>query len=825
MKSYEFMSNIIDRDSESDEIKNDLQNTFCNKVRIIYANSAIGKSTLSKKILEKCKNENRHIISVKTNPENTTTNASDWIYIDRIFEAFNQYFESDTSHKEFSFNEYIANTKDKALKKQIYQNIIDKIFECKNKKDFILVFLYYHVMKLLKLKEFDSQNIKDETTYNSRMIKARYIQYIFTNINMILVIDNLQNFDNISWGFFLNWLNMTKNNNHYIILEYTLSSKHTFENMFQLMEQIRETGTQVVYSELEELSPEHVIDVVEHHFQNKPQDLDFNINLLKHYKFEAKGNLRQLIDYTIGYTPEKKDCPSPTFNNLFEINSTSKYIFAILINCNGEISLKLLQELLRQMNISLDSMNVAFNELKSKEMIDIIDPKVVIMHASLIDVWKNNCTLFYEFNSLAFAKLESYFFNILHSDAKETERDYAWLILLQLYATYDPYKIQTLLSEISEKIIKQLSPVNTWKYLSLLINETKENIGSLESIYFQILQICFEIELYNEGYSCLCLMEKSINIFTNTKLLLFKSMYLSALDRHHENIILYEKFLPLLEINSRAYFNLNLIVLCSFRSLNDCSKCLAIHDELFKKRKFMNTYEYSIFMRLTNIYLPDNKAAIYARKSILTFHKLGNNVQEAKSMITYAKLLSGLGYGRKANKLILKAEQLLSDKYIGRHMIYSNQAAFLLMQGKSGDNIWFLLNQAESSAIVPYDKLGIVVNKLVWCYENRRYDLLDLLIAKTNHLIPLEPDEHIHVLIYYNLYLIYQQKGEHVLASKYYDMAYNNRDKCKYIKARFENINSKEMKHRLKFPWHICYLSFWTYDLDFNNFSSSFASD
>ena len=101
------------------------------------------------------------------------------------------------------------------------------------------------------------------------MIKARYIQYIFTNINMILVIDNLQNFDNISWGFFLNWLNMTKNNNHYIILEYTLSSKHTFENMFQLMEQIRETGTQVVYSELEELSPEHVIDVVEHHFQNK----------------------------------------------------------------------------------------------------------------------------------------------------------------------------------------------------------------------------------------------------------------------------------------------------------------------------------------------------------------------------------------------------------------------------------------------------------------------------------------------------------------------------------------------------------------------------
>lgn len=814
------MSNIIDRDTESDEIKNDLQNIFHNKVRIIYGNSAIGKSTLSKKILEKCKYENRHIISVKTNPENTTTNASDWIYIDRIFEAFNQHFESDYSLKEFSFNKYITRTKDKALKKQIYQNIIDKVIESKSKKDFILVFLYYHVIKLLKLKEFDAQNIMDETTYNSRMIKTRYIQYIFLNLNMILVIDNLQNFDNISWGFFLNWLNMTKNNKHYIILEYTLSSKYTFENMYQLMEQIRETGTQVIYSKLEELSPEYVIDVVEHHFQNKPQDLNFNINLLKHYKYEAKGNLRQLIDYTIGYTPEKTDCPSPTFNNLFAISSTSKYIFAILINCNGEMTLKLLQELLMQMNISLDNMNFAFNELKSKEMIDIKDQKVLIMHASLIDAWKNNSTLFYEFNSLAFAKLETYFLKILHSDAKETERDYAWLILLQLYAAYDPHKIQTLLFEINEKIIKQLSPVNTWKYLSLLIKQTEENICKLESIYFQILQICFEIELYNEGYSCLCLMEKSLNIFTNTKLLLFKSMYLSALDLHYENIILYEKFLPLLEINSRAYFNLNLAVLCSYRSLNDCNKCIAIHDEIYRKRKFMNAYEYAIFMRLTNIYLSDNKSLIYVRKSILTFHKLGNNVQEAKSMITYAKLLSGLGYGHKANKLILKAERLLSNKYIGRHMIYSNQAAFLLMQGKSGDNIWFLLNQAESSAIVPYDKLGIIVNKLVWCYENRRYDFLDLLIAKATHLIPLEPDEHVHVLIYYNLYLIFRQKGEQAFASQYYNMAYSKRDKCKYIKARFENIKSKEMKHRLKFPWHICYLSFWTYDLDFNKFSS-----
>lgn len=820
MKLYKYTLDVVDRDDESDEIKNDLIRSLQTRVHIIYSETAIGKSSLTKKVRQVCQNDSRHIISVKTNPENSTTNASDWVYIDKIFNCINQYFTSSESQHKFSFNNYINNIKDKSLKKLIFENALDHAGAFKSKFDLLFNFLYYWLRKIFHLKEFNSESIADSNSYNSRMIKARYIQYIMLNTNIFLTIDNIQNVDSVSWNFLLNWLNMSKSKRHYIILEYTLSSNYTFEKMLTMIEQISDTGVQISFSELEKLSEEYVVDIVEKHFMHKPQDLEFNINLLKHYRTNSNGNLRQIIDYTIRYTPEKKENKSPTADNLINLHRNSKYIFAILANCNGEIYLQTLKELLYQMQLSEDDISVSLDEMREKEIVNIESQKVSVVHASLIDSWKDNSSSFKEFNTLAYHRMEKYFTNLWYSDSAKGEKDYAWVVLLQLYAEYNPYKIQVLLKEINEKINNHISPSTTWKYLSLLIESSKDKIANLQEMYFQILQICFQMELYEEGYSCLCIMEKYINIFHNTKLLLFKAMYLSALDMHQDNIVLYESFVPLLDKNSRTYFNLNMIVLCSYRSLNNYQKCRTIHKELYSKHKLMNEYDYAIFMRLTNIYLSDDKALKYARKSMRYFSKLNKPDQEAKSIITYSKLLSGLGHNRKAVKLILKAEQLSADIYMGRHMIYNNQAAFLLMQGKYDNNILFLLNQAECSAIVPYDKLSIIVNKLVWSYENSQYDMLDLLTAKAKSLIPTEPDEHVHILIYYNLYLIYKQKGDEEKSNYYYNLAYINRNKCKFVQARFDNTKSKEMKWRLKHPWHVCYLSFWTYDLDADNLLS-----
>lgn len=53
--------------------------------------------------------------------------------------------------------------------------------------------------------------------------------------------------------------------------------------------------------------------------------------------------------------------------------------------------------------------------------------------------------------------------------------------------------------------------------------------------------------------------------------------------------------------------------------------------------------EYAIFLRLTNIYLPNKKALKYAKQSVELLDKHYNVYQKGKSQITYAKLLAGLG--------------------------------------------------------------------------------------------------------------------------------------------------------------------------------------
>ena len=90
MKLYKYTLDVVDRDDESDEIKNDLIRSLQTKVHIIYSETAIGKSSLTKKVRQVCQNDSRHIISAKTNPENSTINASVWVYIDKIFNCINQ---------------------------------------------------------------------------------------------------------------------------------------------------------------------------------------------------------------------------------------------------------------------------------------------------------------------------------------------------------------------------------------------------------------------------------------------------------------------------------------------------------------------------------------------------------------------------------------------------------------------------------------------------------------------------------------------------------------------------------------------------------------
>ena len=81
MKEYGLLDEIIDRENESEKILSAIQNATANEVAFVYSKTAVGKSSLSKKVIEKFNDKNRVLIRVKTNPENNSLKNKEWFFV------------------------------------------------------------------------------------------------------------------------------------------------------------------------------------------------------------------------------------------------------------------------------------------------------------------------------------------------------------------------------------------------------------------------------------------------------------------------------------------------------------------------------------------------------------------------------------------------------------------------------------------------------------------------------------------------------------------------------------------------------------------------
>ena len=261
-----------------------------------------------------------------------------------------------------------------------------------------------------------------------------------------------------------------------------------------------------------------------------------------------------------------------------------------------------------------------------------------------------------------------------------------------------------------------------------------------------------------------------------------------------------------------------LIVLSSYRSLNQIDKCFNIDRILVNDKKFAKMKEYGYYLRLSEMYMSRDKSIINLKRSCKVFKKQKNKKQYGKSLISYAFVSATLGKLNYALKLIKLAEINLKEYTVGAHMFKVNKAAIFLFKHNFGRETWELLEEAEETAVVPFDKLAIIINKLVWCYENEDYTYFNILETQGLQLIEFEPDRNIHGLFYYNMYLLYSQKNNQEKRAHYYSLAQKTTDACKQIYARLNNKPTLETKFALKYKWHVCFLAYWTYDILDNDY-------
>lgn len=808
---------IVDRETESDEIINIIRQNWDKKtVHYIWSETAIGKTSLITKVIEKYDHDNCDIIRIKTKPCNNDDSDTAWYYLQELFDGFTKYFEKmeDENGYALTFENFLNEHNDDSVNRTRLASSLETLFGSDSKKGVLKNICYVALKKLLKLNEYSTDRFKHDTSVESILVRTNYIGYILQKRKVLLIIDNFQNIDNQSLNCFRDWIN-DADSNTYFILEFTHnpnSDKFILQREF-----FAGLGAKVIKTELEPIDKTYIIDIVHRNVKNLSDDIAFNINVVNHYEEVSLGNLRELIDYSATYEQhddtneiENSDNENGTYQILHNIDDNETLaMLSLIIYHKGKVKRKNAEM------IFTPGLNVprAVQELLELNLIEEVGDYYELKHASIIDQWEKHVDEFEQVNTVVYGRIKKYYLEYLKS-SNISESNEAWTRLLYLYSNVEPFEIKGLLPQLESQIIISISPEDSWDYIKQLYDIIREDIVKNKVLLFRLLEICYKLELYANGYEILCFLEYSGQLSQSKLLSLHKLLYLSALDQHEDVVELFENIEPEISLESRIGLNMMLACLSSYRYTGHIAECLRIHRKILSTPIYKTYPEYAIFLRLTNIYLPNKKALKYAKRSVELLDKQDNIYQKGKSQITYAKLLAGLGKNDRALNILRQVEESLNNNAIRGNVLWVDEAAILMDKGVHNDHVWNLLQKSEFTAVIPYDKIAIIIMKLAWCYENDEFEKAERLIERGQNIISLEPDQHIHALFFYNAYAVLNKSGETERSQIYYNKACALKEHSRYIKARIDGPKTKEEKNRIKHPWYIIYLSFWNHDIE-----------
>lgn len=813
-ESKQFLRNqsrYVDRDMEYDKITEQIAGAQFSCVHIVYAGTAIGKTSLSLKLLDEYQEPELIKLRLPTPPENEGSRHQEWKVLDELFSKIDKQSAVPSSGI-LSFKDYLQ--QDEVVSGKALAGFLNTAATTTLKRGLF----YSLVSKILSVNEYDPNTFVLDDSLQSQMIRKAYLKYVFSKGRFLIVIDNLQNIDNSSLECLLEILQATNAKRHFLLFEYTLTEKTTPEALNRMVDFVRAIGEglEVDCTPLPPMPSNYVVDVVNHAQVKKPLTFNFNIDLLRFYDESAKGNLKQVVEYAANYATQSQPDQGrdKTLESILSVGSEKAlYILALVIRFQGVLPLATLRRLETYFSEEYDFAPLFEILISTRLIFPDTSIELRLDHASISDSWRRSkVPLLNDIDTIVCEVLEKYYDDCFQSNRLSVE-ELPWLALLELYQDRYPERIPSMMEHLREGILKNVSPQTAWGFLTAFIKATQKVIPEYISNYYEILLTCFEFELYEEGYSCIQLMEPFFSYPSEYRLLFHKMMYLSALDQHLACIELYNRYLNDYSTGGRERLNISLIAQASFRAMNQIDRCKFIHDEIKADKRYCAYAEYGYFLRIANMYLPRRRSVSYLRKSYHFFLKRRMFHQAGKSAISYAHIVSSLGHLWLGQALLQKAESLLQDKIMGSHMILVNKAVIKLHQGLSDRSIWNYLSLAEKSTRVSFDQLAVQIGKLVWCMVNSDYSTCPPIISRINQLAEREPDKHIVAMAYYDLYLYYKSQDEPDEAQRYWDMAYPLRSWAPAVQARMEHIYNWNERFLLKKPWGIAFLEYWTYDL------------
>lgn len=817
MKSKE----IYDRTELCDEIISKVVDANETQAFILYSGIGRGKSSVSRKISKLIdeRKMNKDVIHVKSAQDD---NSQEGAFISNIFQSIRKNYLNNKSEKhkskknKYSYSRYIRHQNFWVIKKLIEGAEIDveDIEKCKNIKasiiQFIKILIDFIGIKIGLIEEL-------ENNYTDAQIMISYIKYILKKENIVLCIENTQYFDKTSLDALTELLIETKDCTNFYIFEFTLTENvDNWEFLNKIKNEL--DYAEIVYNafELKKLDFEYVLKLVKCLCDSV--DKSFATKIEQMYT----GNIKKVENFVFTYSVQTTSDADPTLELLHRLSNEQKYILAIILLNNSLIDEHVLTQILNNSNgIYLSNYNMDIEYLTNNVMLlEKRENNICIKDKDTVDSWNKNIDDFKKYETLAYKNCEDILTRILKNGVEYSlSRKDCILLLFQLYNKFDFIKLNSMLAYIDEIIYEIISIDELTKYLKGLINAVYIQEQSLNILY-NIFDICNRHQLVELESLCLDKIEKIIPDATDEKYLfcyftnlLQKESYKILLEQIEEKNCSFE--------SSCFKYYVELFKIVANVSLNCTEECCQIIQALGNDLDFQKTVQYGYFLRLAEAYEKRNIAISKVEKSINIFNKFNMKIQVAKSQVSLSFLYAIIGNLEMAQEALDSAEKILLKNIENKHVFNINKACLCLLNHNYTEEVWNLLNESEKYAHIRFDKIAIIINKLIWCIENNDFGKGKYYEKKGLELLELEDNHHLHAIFFYNCYVLYKAMNAMAIAEKYLNLAVRDKEHCVTLKARLEG--QKEVEDQttflLQYPWHVCFVSYWQFDYIFQESS------
>lgn len=812
---------IYDRIELCEEIIDLIENAEETRGVILYSHMGIGKTSVCKKI-ESALNvkKQKDVIRVVAPQENN--NIQEGAFLKNIFFQIKRYYEKKYSeptssakqkYKKYRFLNFV---KRHISLSTMIQSVCDNADNLISTKENYIILMLYIIKTLLGyfLLQVGLINKIDESIMQNNKLMSEYIKYVLGSGNIVLNIDNVQNFDNVSLEIFLDCLLEQKERKNFILLEFTLCEDNSNYKSLEYLKHVFENANiEISALKLEKLDIKNVIKVALDHCQNK--DELFEIIIKNNYDKLYKGNLKKVEHFASIYAEDISIDIDPTLEKLKRLSTKQLYVLAIIIINNAILKTKILKYILQNGNndFLIDFNTDVIEFCQSGEFVELVDDEVRIVHSSTIDVWYENIQIFKKYELLAYRNSQTIYNKILHNELFHalTKKE-CLLFLFKLYSKFEIAKISEIIFQIDDIIYDFLSIEELSEYLKKLIDSIYISEEAIDYLY-NIVDICIRFQLYNIAGFCL----QKIKIINGDVFSEKYSLYQYIKMFQGEE---YENLLELIKENrrrdcSKEFSSYSLLFeIVTYRAMNNEAKYVELVNATDQNDKFKNTIHYAYYLRLAEAYEKRNLAIPKVEESIRLFKKANLSTQVAKSQVSLAFLYAISGRIDDARTELNLSQKILQKNIENKYVFNINKACIHLLSGDFSNEIWTLLDDVENCTHMRFDRIAIIINKLILCIENADYSKGVYLQNKGLELLELESDKHIHAIFYYNCYLLNKSMGNIKEQQYFYGLAYANRKYCETLKARLENKESvsDNTTFLLSKPWHVCFVSYWYFD-------------